>query len=275
MSECLGVNSIYCSSIQDYMLVQLFKEYIVVFVGEIMKCCSVLLMFSFSLERFRVATTRTNRLLDRLSKTRLRNLILVFIFVSTLLSYNKINEYNESASLSYLYENPIIYIYEMIFILKSIFFTLIYLFHYILFDFVILLINLIVDIWLVIHVKRGLKQKKAFNHKLLNDSVGRNKQAEKRLDEIRKSEKSANQMIIFSLVVYIFCRLPELVVYLYFSLPVYNRESINIVGPILINIIQFLYVFSYSLNLLFYFKFNFPFKIAFSNIFTYFKEEKK
>ena len=52
MSYCFGLNSIYCSSIDNNIYVIYFKIYFIEYFGEIMKTCSHLTSLAFSIERF-------------------------------------------------------------------------------------------------------------------------------------------------------------------------------------------------------------------------------
>lgn len=265
MSECLGTNSLYCSTIMNMESTQKFKIFVVEYFGEVMKTCSVITMLLFSLERYRLTKGKKNRLLDALANVRSRNVFISLVSFAFLTCLNKLNEYD--AYFFYFDQNE----YPTLVIFRqmgwNVFFTVTYLIHYIFNDFLALLVNTLVDIWLVNCVKANLRQKKKFNLNLLDKSHGRNKQAQLKLEEIIQTEKNTNQLILYSLLTYVFCRLPELILYMYFVNPTLKIDYLVAFGPTLVNIIQYMYVLSYVTNLFFYIKFNKPFRIAFYNIF--------
>ena len=142
-------------------------------------------------------------------------------------------------------------------------FVLIYLFHYLFNDFFILLANLIFDIVLVKEIRKNLKQKKALQ--LKSNSA----QSEKILEEIATVEKNTIKLVVYPLLMYLLCRVPELVVYLLFLFNVYPKFCYNELCPLLLNVIQYLYVISYITNLFFYFKFYKVFRVSFKKSFSF------
>ncbi len=148
-------------------------------------------------------------------------------------------------------------------------FISIYSIHYLLNDFILLLINLLIDIFLVRHIKYDLNKKKEFLTKSMNqiEDAETKQSCMKNINKINAAEANTNRMIIFTLIVYSFCRMPELIVYGFLINPTYSDSDSFLLGPLLINIIQYLYVVSYSTNLFFYLKFNSQFKEGFLNLF--------
>ena len=144
----------------------------------------------------------------------------------------------------------------------------IYLIHFLFNDFILLIANFLVDIFLVKNMRSLLKKKKEFNRKIYHESNKKNQEALSNLKEIKSSEKSTNKMLIYSFVTFFFCRFPELCVYLYLATPFYNQTIIYNFAPMLINIIHYLYILSYSTNLFFYKKFNHYFRDAFYRAFS-------
>ena len=150
-------------------------------------------------------------------------------------------------------------------------FKIIYLVHYIFNDFLILAITFYVDILLVIVIKKDLKKKKNFKRKA---------KSKNKIDD-EEVKKNLKKMIIYTLIVIAFCRLPELSLYLFMlffnfsttdSVDLYkNRSMFDIcqidLCPLLINIIQFMYHCSYLTNLFFCYKFNKNFRRAFREFF--------
>ena len=129
--------------------------------------------------------------------------------------------------------------------------------------------NLTLDILLVRKIKVNLESKRAL---YLRDKTEQqidtdpNNIIKDILKELEKAEKAANRMIVFSLVVNFFCRLPELALYLIQSIPFYYDYFVFGLFPLLINIIEYLYNISYIFNFLFFFKYNKKFRKSFRNL---------
>ena len=152
-----------------------------------------------------------------------------------------------------------------------------YFFHYILNDFVLLTINLTIDILLVKEIKKDLKlkletkKKTSTNENRLNDF----------LKEKSKIEHKSTLMIIFSFIIYLICRLPELVniffvyfIHSYNLLTLHNYCSDLRLCYLLSNTIEFFYTLSYMFNIFIYYNFNKNFRNGFKTFF-HFKNNKK
>ena len=146
-------------------------------------------------------------------------------------------------------------------------FIAIYSIHYLLNDSVLLLLNFVIDLKLFFVIRRDLATKR-FNIEQRNSS--KSTAGSKSLDDIEKSESNINKMVIYSFLVYLICRVPELVFYLhllfiennqlrYFDYYTFCQISLCY---LLINLIQYLYMLSYLTNIFFYYKFNKTFRLA-------------
>ena len=274
MSECLGWESLFCSSISHINFIQYFRIYFVSYFGVVIKTSSAIMMLLFSLERFRITSQSKNVLIEKLTSCSIVLTVALTLLLSLLTSANKIFEYRTKGNYYSQLEFPSLNMFDLI-ESKHWFIVFIYLFHYIFNDFFLLILNLIIDIRLVILVRRDLSTKRRFAIKNFNSNKSSNvstvleKNLKKTLDEISVAEKNTNKMIIYSFIVYLLCRLPELCLYFYLIL---CDESIVFVihslGPVAINVVECMYVLSYSFNLFFYFKFNKNFRDAFKNFFN-------
>ena len=141
--------------------------------------------------------------------------------------------------------------------------------QYIFNDFVLLLINLIFDIKLVKSIKAGLRQKTKFLHAHETEGESQAKN-QKILIQNQTVEKKANHMILVNLLIYCFCRLPELIARFYFVFHhdtdlIYDKSSdcsLEIICYLLSNTIQYLYMLSYSFNIFLYYNFITDFRQA-------------
>ena len=95
----------------------------------------------------------------------------------------------------------------------------------------------------------------------------------KELDHKRNVENKSNMMIITTLILYVICRLPELLGIIYFYDNKLSKFVVlcqdNILCSLLDNIIEYLYLISYCTNILFYYKFNNNFQKGFRNYFNF------
>ena len=148
----------------------------------------------------------------------------------------------------------------------------IYVVHYLLNDLVLLLLNFVIDLKLFLVVRRNLAAKK---ENLMNKSEKNDRSLPTKLKEIKNSMTNSNKLVIYSFLVYIFCRLPELVAYMHvlflrsdskhvFSYWDFCGDSLC---ALVVNVIHYLYMISYITNSVFYYKFNQKYRQAFHRLF--------
>jgi hypothetical protein len=280
LNECLGLGSLFCSSVQNNEEEQSFKVYFIGYFGEIFKTMSIITTLLFSIERYRITTDSKNRLIQKLAQANIYSLTATCFFISFLTCTNKLFEYRLNgwyySGTEYPDLNMILMFDEP---LKNWWFFSIYSFHYFLNDVLFLLINFFVDLFLVKNIRQNLKKKKEILKKSFEStkansqhqqSIQARKSYLKKMEKINAAEKNTNRMIIFTLIVYAFCRLPELFCYLVLIIQVFPEETIYYTyGPLMINLIQCMFVLSYSTNFFFYFKFNKTFNEGFKEFFSF------
>ena len=157
-------------------------------------------------------------------------------------------------------------------------FQVVFLIHYLLNDFVLILANLIVDILLVCLIRRDLRLKVDFK---ANSQTHETEDYKKTLLLVKQTEKSTNKMIIYSSMVYIICRLPELAFNVHlmflkdeFFPDLYLTLCKNILCIAADNIIQYFYMTSYIVNIFFFYKFNKQFRFGLRSYFKLKKPKK-
>ncbi len=112
---------------------------------------SIITTLLFSIERYRITTGSKNRLI--LSKSNI--IILISLVLSMLNCTNKIFEYRIDLFFFAEVEFPVLNIRDLAVNLKANWwFILIYSIHYLLNDFIFLLINFLVDLFLVKHIRQ-------------------------------------------------------------------------------------------------------------------------
>ena len=282
MGICLGVDSIYCSQIKGNFYVQFFNIIFTGFLSESMKTASNLAGLFFSLQRYAETSKSENRFLKIFSVIRARKMVLVILLPSLILSTPKIFEYSFTDESSSNYDSPVLFaINSQADIFGVHFVTVIYFAHYIFNDLVMLMANLYIDILLVIQIKSDLQQKIQFKIANLKidacDSLS-NTTKKKLKDDLKKKnavENKANVMVILNMLLYIFCRLPELLGMFFFYF-INNSKYSNSASEtcsykalcyILLDTTEYIYMLSYLVNIIFYYKFNVNFHRGFRKYF--------
>ena len=274
MSECIGPQSVYCSSVMKYLVVQYFKIYFIQYFGEVMKTCSILSVLAISFERYcKTVDKPALRRIGDMSITRFLVLVISFSLVTCLC---KFFEYTTEPKTNASIEYPSL---DIIFQRSSFAFSAAYIVHYVLNDLIILCLNFFIDLLLLLTIRKDLTIKR---HNLVGMTAAV-ASIDTRLDLINKTEKKTNRMPIYTLIVYVFCRFPELIVYLHLmfirNLSAdqldYDYYSMCLISIciLLANIIQYLYMLSYIANLFFYFKFNRSFRRGFKVCFGRYRME--
>lgn len=231
-----------------------------------MKTCSVIITLLFSLERYKITSNQQKiKPLNKLAKQKLTHIVVVVVFVSSITCVNKIYEYDDGKLILGSIQYPALVIGSILSKskLKELFMVS-YLIHYLLNDAILLFFNLTVDILLVKIIKKDLSAKKVLLVKL-NNGGDDEKQTEK-YNNIIEAEKNTNKMIIYTFMMYLICRFPELLLYIYMILPDLDLNKSRFMRLVAPSAVEYLYVISYTTNIFFYFKFNKKFRSAFKNI---------
>ena len=269
--QCVLYSSLFCPSAYEEELFHSIRVYSINYLIESFKTCSIMTSLFFSLERFVGMSDSNNKFVRVYSQLSLKPFIyfiLIFGFGTTFCkifedsSYLTDDQY-EIVKVFYNYQD------DWITIVRSI--------HYVVNDILVFSLNFGIDVALVIKVRKDLAKKKKLV-KRIAESSKKSKKKNKNIDDIQKAQEDTNKMILLSLVLFLLCRLPELSFELHF---LFNLDLPNL-GPIfsyrviclesgLCGIFkdtsQFLYIFTYCLNILLYYKFNKNFRLAFRDFF--------
>ena len=272
---CIFPGSIYCSSIRSTSVSLFIGVYVTGYLSEAFKTCSMITGLLFSIERYLDTSKSRSKLLNFSTNFKSsRGIILTITASSLILSAFKLIEPTFVFNKSFIYDSPpqfTLNSYQYVsfgtFYKLSTYF---YFFHYIFNDLVILIMNMFIDIKLVVVVRRDIKQKLAFQ---TSSSQSRLKLLQKKEKIIKKT----NSMILVNLVLYLFCRLPELgshiFFYVYHNLKPSDHQKVLkqcsdlLFCYLLANSIEYLYMLAYLFNILIYYKFNSNFRIGFGNLF--------
>ena len=190
-----------------------------------------LVMLLFSWERYKILLESKTE--SKLFKINLLWIVIASFLIGCLTSYTKINEYSSiKRSFPSRLESPSLYA-DVLILDKKWFYLLIYVFHYVLNDFILLSLNLIVDILLFKKLKEDYQSSKFTSHSLHHQSSS---------TATASIEAESKDLINNSFIMDTF-------------------------GPFGVNFVQYIYIFSYSFNFLFYFKYSKQFRNAFKNLF--------
>ena len=258
--ECLGPHSIYCASTFKMRFFVAFNEYVAGYLGDCMKTCSILTALIFSLERYLITLNSNQPFCKKFQKIKIRYFIVGIVSISALSSTNKLFEMkpipvNSGFDMDLFDFNTSIF--------KVTWFRILHCVHYVFNDFILVVINIVIDILLVKLIRRDLRIKLNFS---INSLSIKPDHMKKTLEEVKKAEENTNKMIIFLFLIYFLCRIPELIfsIILLFRFikikDTFFKMCSLTVCQLLNNIIQYTYMLSYITNIFFYIKFNRPFR---------------
>ena len=231
-----------------------------------MKTCSILMLLAFSIERYIKTSENINTFINKFNHLSTRKLVITTLVFGFVTSICKLFEYDLGSGLKETLEVPGIVIYDE---LIKWWFAFTYASHYIINDLILLLVNLFVDLLLVSHIRKSLKIRELFTAEF-----GNTKEAIlKKKKEKKSAESNTNKMIIYQIILIVLCRFPELIYAFHFfftqtstaiyATSQYKNFCVNLLFcSLMSNVIQFVYMISYSVNVYFFIKFNKPFKNA-------------
>ena len=92
MNICIGFNSIYCSPLTTNLDFQLINRYVIQYLDESIKTCSILASLIFSLERYLNTSQFENRFIKWFKSAKMSHLFAITLVASFLTSLPKICE---------------------------------------------------------------------------------------------------------------------------------------------------------------------------------------
>ena len=290
MGMCMGTNSLFCSSIQQSETMYYF-EIVSRYLSEVMKACSIMTGLAFSIHRYIEPSNSKNKLLSAISNSSSKRKFIMMLIYGFVVSIPTFFDFSYSSHES-VYDSPFMFSIssikfessfntsslDYIYRLKVYFYFVKFFFN----DLLMLILNVIVDCFLVSSVKKNLKQKGENAIKLKHsnqfDSSPANRAKRSKEDKKRASiERKANAMIIINIFIYFICRLPELLSVFFFFY--FNRlimvsdssEHLCVASSLcylVSNSIEYLYMLSYLFNIILYYHFNSFFRKGFRNFFN-------
>ena len=216
------------------------------------------------------AAKTENKHLKRFAQLKFARIVLVVGVSSGILSSSKIFEYSTDFN---VYDSPSPFRVSVEYFSKNASSSVFYLSHYIFTDFFLLLVNILIDLFLVRKVKSDLKVKNRNQMEKMNEAstFEKNKLTEE-LKRNKSVKKKANALVICNIVVYVVCRLPELIgIFWEFLQPKMISATdficqFNILCYLIYNTIEYVYMISYLFNIVIFYKFNNNFKKGLQNL---------
>ena len=142
--------------------------FVVGYFGEIMKTSSIISSLLFSLQRFIESTKSKRDFLNQFANFNIKLIAFFVVSLSAVTSVPKIFEFEKDPSLNikniFIFDSPMPF--HITILGSRLSESIPYFLHYILNDFVLLAINLIIDIKLVIQIRKDLKSKVEMQKKL-------------------------------------------------------------------------------------------------------------
>ena len=284
MSECDNLYFLHCSSIHRQVAIQLEKMIILEFLGNTFRYMSSLSFIAFTLSRISLLGKDHGKIVTWISEISMNKFISISLIFSVTFCFAKIFKYNlnlENPNLSFpiLFEDfPFFWYHPTLYQVFLIFNLICDLINCVL----LVIVQLIVDICLVVQLKRTLDSK-------METSSKDKKKQEKEKKEKKLAVKKAVLMVILNASFNLLLKSPTAIQSIYdlangfaliepntplsiVILNFYDFYCINLrfclfFGELAI----FLYLFSLCLNLVFFYKFDKTFKSCFFNVLSCFE----
>ena len=276
--KCVVYNlSIFCPSKTENLQFHFIRVFALNYLIESLKTCSILTGLLFSIDRYFNVVKPERPILKKYLKAKINRITLFVLAFGFSTSFVKLFEDSSFTSISAAQLG--INVLKMFYMYSETWISIVNTIHYVVNDFVLFFFNLVIDLMLVTAIRKNLAPKK----RSILKSKETKKKNKTKLDEIQKSHDDTNKMVILSLVLFVMCRLPELafeVHLLFFIMDPYPRRYskyciTNNFCLFLKDITQFLYMFSYIMNVILYYKYNKNFRDAIQNQFSFFFKKKK
>lgn len=272
MGVCMDMNSFFCSSIHSSRVLFYFQT-MSVYLGEVMKTCSMVSGLLFSIQRYVDTGNSDSRFLKWFSKANVNLLFfctMAFALISSVPMFFDIHSYliSETRYIRWVADKFQL-VLDLTYYNSGQVKLSFYIIHFILNDFVTLILNLIVDIRLIQIIKSDLDEK--LKNKFHNKTDLSELDKKKLKDEEKKKtsvERKANAMIVVNVFIYLICRLPEIgSLFFYFFTPELTRSCTLDICHLVSDFIDYLYILSYMFNIFIYYKFNTNFNKGLRNFF--------
>lgn len=277
MSDCITYNGLFCSLVREVHLVQCL--YIAeVFLIRFFKFCSSLTLISFSLSRYMDSERENKSYLIQKSRLTVTKIYIIIFVVSMMFSFENILQYklnnNEGTFVNkYPIEKNLLNDFEDI--SEGFVYVILLLISEFANSFVIVVINFVLDIFLIIKIKKLKKKFFAVFSRSRSTYI----------DALKHKEMNLFKMVIFTGLANFFLRIPELIgsimKYLKYFLA-YKQfkyrltDSINIFVDMCVHMdlctefqsmAEVIYLISFSVDFVIFYVYNKSFRLALKRLF--------
>ncbi len=231
------------------------------YLGNVLKTYSKLVQILIKFERFIISTTPKNKILVKLSEINTKAWTLFFLSFSCLINFIKLFEYEYEINhdidiqLRFPSANPYYFNFKFVYSYFNIF-------SIIMNNLLLILIQTIIDIYLIRFVHKSTKAKKKLGIILKHEK--------------NPAERKMKLMIIYTGIVVLLLHSPDLIISLSLAFTFYsykyNLIAMDFFTFVLKNISDVCYIISFSLNMFLYYAFNTHFKRKVHDVFQPFIE---
>ena len=207
---CIFPTTSFCSSIMTKQFSQYFKIYMIYFLANCLRLMSNISYIFFSLSRFFLATSLSNKFSEKFEKLNLKKFYLLLFIICLSFSSFKIFEYRINNSFDIISKQNPFDIYEIAFCVYDLYFSKTHLYRCKIFqilnlinnslnNIVTFILNVLVDVFLLKYIKDIIKKK--------SQSLGP-EQTEANLSHTKKVKKKITLLLIFDGFFYFLTHIP-------------------------------------------------------------------
>jgi hypothetical protein len=271
INECIeDQNGVFCSSIYTTFFAQYFKKIAESFFAESIKLASNMTYILMSINRLMLIGREQVMLFERIAKLNFKSTLKFILLISFSLSFVKYFKYDVNIAVENLEYPFLMRSYD----LKDKFVTVLILFYDFLNYFLFTLMNSFIECMIILKLNHALADKEKMRCSLRNGPrksyfVFNNRMITKRLAAKLSShyvnkERSAILMVVLNSALNILLRMPEiclLIYYTYFYFIQHDKLFIKLCihltfCVLVIDLADFLFLFTFVLNFFIYFMFN-------------------
>ena len=215
VNQCLFYNSaVFCSRINQYESTQYFTIVVIFYFGNSVKLCKNISFLAFTFSRYILSINKKKGVYDKFNKMNLRLYVLIILILSSLISLYKVFEYSVTPAFNLVLGTPFDKYSETECKINSnnycYLFLAMKLINYFINDFLLYVINFLIDIKLVLDYNAYLikKQKLLVSstaiHHIENCHNNHN-------EEAKTKENKVTRMVVISNTLYLLTSLPEFI----------------------------------------------------------------
>ena len=259
LSDCVEINSVFCSQVRTFPIVQYFYIYFVNYFGSVARICSSVSILAFSFDRLSFNMTKKSTLMNLFNKVQVKHFFTVLVLLSLVINVPKIFKFNIVDEEMIIYHNSYPEFSEFFENFLDSFVSFSDLVIEVSNHLIIFTINIIIDALLLRQIKENLSQKSA----ILNMPI--------------KQNRSLFYMVIINSILNLLFRLPMIASSLYSCVIMFNwserglhnhRFIVSYKMQFLNQVSEFSSSFTYFINFVILYNFNLKFRQSCHSFFS-------